>query len=109
VRAGELRERITLQANTPTRDSTGAEVPHWADVATVWAHVVAVSGNESINQTVGVVAVAYQITIRDRDDLDPALRVIYAGQTLEIQAVLTSEETGGRLLLCRQVSREGAA
>ncbi len=105
MRAGELNERITLQQNTPTRDEFGAEIPHWSDVATVWAKVIALSGNEGIALATAVVTVAYQITLRYRDDVSAAMRVLYEGLTLEIQAVLASDETGAILLQCRQVER----
>ena len=105
MRAGELTERITLQQNVPTRDEFGAEVPHWSDVATVWAKVIAMSGNEGIAQAAAVVTVAYQITLRYRGDVTSALRVLYEGLTLEIQAVLSSDQTGAMLLQCRQVER----
>lgn len=105
MRAGELRERITLQRNTPTRDGFGAEVPSWATVATVWAKVVATSGNEQINQSIGVATTVYSITIRARDDVDTNMRILYEGATLEIKAVLDSDETAALLLDCREVTR----
>jgi len=105
VRAGPLRERITLQQNTPTRDGFGAEVEHWADVATVWAKVVATAGNEQISQAAGVATTIYSITIRERDDVDTSLRVLYGDATLQIRAVLSGDETAGMLLDCREVSR----
>lgn len=105
MRAGELRERITIQQKTITRDEFGGEVATWSTLATVWAKVVAMSGSESISQAAGVMTVAYQITLRARDDVDASMRVSYEGLTLEIQAVLDSDETGAMVLNCRQVER----
>jgi SPP1 family predicted phage head-tail adaptor len=81
-------------------------VEHWSDVATVWAKVVATSGNEQINQAIGVATTMYAITIREREDIDTSMRVLYEGATLQIRAVLSSDERGaGTLLDCREVVR----
>lgn len=105
MRAGELRERVELQANTPTRDGFGAEVAHWATMATVWAKVVAESGSEQINQVAGVATTIYTITLRDRDDVDTTMQVLYEGLTLQIRAVLAGDVTGVMRLDCREVKR----
>ena len=106
MRAGELRERITIQQNTLTRDTFGAEVPHWADLATVWAKVVATSGSEQISQAIGVATTIYSITIREREDVDTSMRVLWEGATLEIKAILGSDERGAAMLLdCREIDR----
>jgi SPP1 family predicted phage head-tail adaptor len=105
MRAGELRERITLQSNTSTRDGFGAEVPHWSTVATVWAKVVATSGNEQIATGASVVTTIYTITLRERDDIDQSMRVLYDGLPLDIKAIVGGEDTGEMVLDCRQSSR----
>jgi SPP1 family predicted phage head-tail adaptor len=86
-----------------TRDAFGAEVKSWGTLATVWAKVVAVSGSEQVSRAAGVALTLYEITLRYRDDVDTTLRVLYEGLTLEINAVLTSDDTGAMLLQCQQV------
>ncbi len=39
MRAGELRERVTIQQNTPQRDGFSAAIEHCSTFATLWAKV----------------------------------------------------------------------
>jgi len=39
MKAGALRDRITLQAKSVTRDAFGGEVVSWTTVSTVWAEL----------------------------------------------------------------------
>ena len=48
VRAGILRDRITIQERSNTRNSVGEKIDSWSDVATVWAQVRPVSGRERL-------------------------------------------------------------
>lgn len=108
MRAGELRERIDLQSNTPTRNSFGDEVEQWVTTARVWAKVTATSGNEQINQAAGVVTTVYLITIRARSDVTPGMRVKYGDLAFDIKAVIDGSDAGSMVLDCRLATR-GAA
>lgn len=105
MRAGDLTERITIQQNTPTRNLFGEEVSVWSTLATVWAKVVATSGSEQISAARGLAQTIYTITLRYRDDVDTSMQVLYEGLTLQIRAVLSSDEVGAMVLDCRQVER----
>ena len=45
---GELRTQVTVQNPTVTRNANGAQVPGWADVATVFAKWVNAHGPEVV-------------------------------------------------------------
>lgn len=86
MRAGKLRHRVTIQKNTPTRDTDGAEIDSWSNVATVWGAVEYLSGNERYvdfgaqdSATANV-----RITIRYRASLDPSMRVTWKGTAFDI-------------------------
>lgn len=105
MRAGELRERITIKRKSVTQNALGEEVIAWVDQATVWAKVIAVSGAEAIAQGQATATTMYQITIRARSDLTTTMRVLYAGLTLEILAVLDSTAPIGETRLdCKQIA-----
>ena len=81
---GRLDRRITIQQNTPTRDSVGQSIDSWADLATVWAEVVPVSGSESFQaKQVGAEAVA-KFRIRYRSDVLRKMRVVYDSDNYDI-------------------------
>lgn len=81
IRAGDLRDRITLQR---LDDDTGA-FANFPTATTVWADVQALGDGR------------YRIRIRDRSDLRakadlaPAVRVLYGGQALAVEDVIEVE------------------
>jgi SPP1 family predicted phage head-tail adaptor len=104
MRAGELRSRITIQQKNVTQNSLGEEVITWETLATVWAKVIAMSGAEAMGQGLASATTIYQVTIRGRDDVTSAMRVLYEGLTLEILAVLDSTDPVDQTQLdCKQI------
>lgn len=104
MRAGELRHRVTIQQKSVTRDSYGAEVITWTDVATVWAAVEPLRGREFLEAKQIQSETAYRVRIRHRSDVDTDMRVMWNSRTLEIVAVLDIGGLGRELeLMCREV------
>jgi len=86
IDAGQLRERVTIQRPTQTKNGIGEPVPTWADLATVWAHVKDLSGRE-INAARAVQSEAVKrVTIRWRADLTADMRVLHNGVVMVITA-----------------------
>lgn len=86
LRAGDLDRRILIQRDAGERDSFGQPVEDWQNVATVWARVRWLSGNESFSEG-GEQRVARQMvefTVRWRPGLEPRLRVVWEGRTYDI-------------------------
>ena len=46
MKTGDMRHRITIQANTPTLDPNGGDVDSWATATTVWASVQTLTGRK---------------------------------------------------------------
>lgn len=90
--AGRLRDRVTVQAKSVTRDAYGAEVVTWGTHATLWASVESLSGREYLEQQFGVdqvrAARAVRVVLRYRDDIVPWMRILHGARVLEIQAVI---------------------
>ncbi len=105
MRAGELRQRITIQDRTIARNSFGEEVETWVDLATVWGKVESLSGSEFVATAEAGATVTHQITIRRRGGLLPTMHVLYKDRTFEITAVLEDlAEQQVRLLCFEQIS-----
>ena len=102
--AGKLRRRVTIQEPEVTIGATGGEVTTWADLATVWANIKPLSGQELLaaRQSVATALVSTQIEIRYRSDVNSKMRVAHGSQqTYEIVAVLPDERQTFTKLLCR--------
>ncbi len=106
MRAGELRQRIVIEANTPTRNSVAEEVPHWATFATVWAKVETISGAESIEQQQASASLLHHFTIRNYAGIQPAMRVRWRDRIFDISAVLDDNLNRQMLLVCSEVVDE---
>lgn len=76
---GTLNEQVIIQTATVTRDVNGAEVPTYANAATVWARVESANtGNsEQLVADQTTVFTRYKITIRYRTDITEKTRFGY--------------------------------
>lgn len=104
MKIGKLRQRITIQEYVATRDSFGAEVPAWTDVATVWASVTPVSGKEYFASAQVNAEVTTKITMRYLAGITPKMRVVFEeARTFEVISVLNFEERNIELnLMCKE-------
>jgi SPP1 family predicted phage head-tail adaptor len=107
MQAGKLRHRVTVQQNTPTRDTDGAEIDDWSDVATVWGAVIPLSGREQFissgDQTVALADT--RIEIRYRSGLDVKMRVTWDGHTYNIRQIREIDSRRREIhLYCQEVN-----
>lgn len=105
LRAGQLRTQVTLQSRVSTGDGQGGQSFTWVPVATLWARVVPAQTTGDTPEADQVVSRrAYTVTIRRRDGVTSAMRVVRGSQLLEITAVLASDaEPDATVLECREV------
>ena len=107
MHAGQLRHKISIQANTPTRETDGAEIPAWAEVLAPWAEMRALRGDErfvgAADQTVATLDTRF--TIRYSSQVHSRQRVVYASRTFDIHAVRDPNGRGVMLFLdCQEVN-----
>ena len=86
--AKNLKRRITIQQQVDTVDAIGQPINEWVDVDTVSAHILPLSGIESIKADADVSVSKASIRIRYRQDITPAMRVLYGTTVYQINAVL---------------------
>lgn len=104
MRAGLLRHRVTIKRKSVTRDAYGAEVITWTDVATVWADIRPLSGREYLDSKQTQAEISHRISMRNRTDVSPAMRVIFGSRTFEIEDLTRPFERKIELrLMCREL------
>lgn len=89
-----MTERVTIQQNTTSADTHGAKRSSWSTLATVWAHVRPLSGNELVRAQAVASHMRYLVTAYYRADVTQTMRMLWtptrssssAQRTLEILA-----------------------
>ncbi len=103
--AGAINRRVTIQAVTDTTDAGGGRAQTWAMLATVWARVEPLSGDERARAEQVAADLSHRVTVRYRDDVTPRHRLLYGSRVLKILAVRDADEKHERLeLLCAEVA-----
>ena len=88
IDAGRLRERVTVQQASTTRNSLGESMLAWADWQTVWASVEGVSAREALIAGQQEVNISHRVRIRYLAGLTQQMRFVWRGRTLEIVSLL---------------------
>jgi len=103
MRAGELRQRITLQKPVQTRSSFNELVTSYTDVATVWAAVEWEYGRRYLEASQLNAEVAGIIRIRYRSDIKPEWRLKYGDRYIQILSIANVRERDQELQLnCKE-------
>jgi SPP1 family predicted phage head-tail adaptor len=105
MRAGELRQRIAIQQNTPTRDSTNAEMAHWSTIVTLWARIDTLTGTEEILQQQAAAVRTHKLTIRRYASLTTVMRVVWKNSVFDILTIIDDNTNRQMTLMCREVQR----
>lgn len=81
-----MNDRISIQAQTSTRDAAGQPVKTWAEVASVFAEPRFLSGLETIRAGAEMSVAKVSFRVRARGDVNETMRVIHKGRTYEVKA-----------------------
>ncbi len=101
MQISKLRHRVALQRYVETQDpNTGAIIKGWVDVATFYASVEGVSGREFLSSRSEQAATTWRITIRYRNDIMEADRLLLGNKTFDIQAILPDNKRTRVTLMC---------
>lgn len=90
MKAGPLRQRVTLQSLTETTDSYGQRVQSWNTLGTYYAEVRQLSGREAVNakqvkaDTTHLVRMRYIGTLFATPGILPSMRFLFNGIALNI-------------------------
>lgn len=97
IPAGKMRHRVTIQQRAVTQGIYGEQADTWADVATVWAEVMPLTGKNLLAAQQMAPEVSHRITIRYAVAFaDPQTvakyRVSYSGRLFNIHASYSPSE-----------------
>lgn len=112
--SGRLRHRVRIEAWTLLVDSngeaiqnpaTGEESRRWEEVATVWGAIEPLSAREFIAAQAVQSHIVARITIRYRDGLDAAMRLVHVRTgkpdvIYSIGGVLVDKDSGVEYITC---------
>lgn len=99
MRAGTLRDQVTLEAPAAPSESAWGVTPQHQAVATVWASVVATDADESDGSVATRTLTRYAVRIRYRSDVTSKWRIGYRGRTLDITSVVDPDGRRRELLI----------
>lgn len=101
---GKLRERVTVQQATQTRNSLGEAVMSWADWQTVWASVEGVSAREALEAGQQEVTITHRVRLRYLTGLTQNMRLSWRGRTLNIVNLLEYGNRSEHVAICEEVA-----
>lgn len=104
IGAGDLDQRVTFQTKVRASDGGGGYTETWGSDVTVWAKVAPVSAAEQLRGGALQDTAMYRITIRNRSDIDGAMRVLWNGEALNIRQM--PEPAGGTRAEFREIIAE---
>lgn len=98
---GDLDRRLTIQTMTVSRDAYGAAIESWSTLATVWASLDPLSGNESFASDNILTQSTHLVEMRYRSDVSAEERVVHNNWVYDIRYVAEIGRREGLRLLVR--------
>jgi SPP1 family predicted phage head-tail adaptor len=99
LRAGTLRDRITLMASARTTDARWGTAEGWTEYATAWANVTPTDGTEFFTDKGVQTAVTHLVRMRYRPDVKATDQILYGNLTLDILSVIDPDGRKRELLI----------
>jgi len=94
---GDLKHRVVLQEAILTPDGGGGFTSAWQNIATapeVYAAIVPLSGSEQLKYHQLESIVTHRVTIRHRQDVMPAMRILHGNTAYNIISAIDRGEPG---------------
>lgn len=88
IDAGALNRRVLIQARSQTKDTVGQRDISWNNVARCWARIEQLQGRELETAQAINAEITHRVVIRYRSGITAAMRVVYQGRFLNIEAPL---------------------
>lgn len=98
MRAGSLKDRVSLQQPGEVQDEIGQPIPGWVEVAKLWANIRYLTGSEAIRSGAVASISKVSIQIRKRAGVLPTMRFVGAdGVAFKIEGVLPDMQRRDRI------------
>ena len=101
---GKLRERVTVQQATETRNAIGETVLAWSTYETVWASVEGVSSREALDAGKIDVQISHRVRMRYLSGMTQNMRLSWRNRTLEIVSLLEYGNRSEHVLICQEAA-----
>lgn len=92
VRAGSLRNLVTVQQRNDTQDTAGEMIPNWGTFKTVRCAVIPLQGRELETAQQIMAEVSHRIDARWTAGITPDMRILWNGRYFDIGAVMNVNE-----------------
>ena len=102
--AGKLRERVTVQQASESRNALGETVLSWSTFAERWASVEGVSAREALTLGQNEITITHKVQMRYLSGLTQRMRLQWRGRTLEIVSLLEHDNRSRHELICQEVA-----
>ena len=103
IKAGDLRERVSVMAYRETKNAMGEVVPVYDQTfATVWASVQGVTARELLLAGQQQTEISHRVRLRYLPGLTQQMRLSWRGRTLEIVSILEHENRSIHELICQE-------
>lgn len=99
MKSGELKQRITIQQPTYTKNAIGEKIATWATWATVWAAVEPAVGNQYYAAKQADSQVTGKIRIRYIRGLQPTMRILYGDRVMNIVSIVIPKEAKREIVI----------
>lgn len=104
MRAGLLRQIITIESFTDSRNEYGEQIKSWSTFATIRAQVMPAVGQEVLAARQLMANAAVRIRARYLAGVNTRMRVLHGSTTMEIRSVTNMGSRGREMeLLCEVV------
>lgn len=102
-RAGELRQRVTVEAPSVARNAQGGFSETWATAETRYAKIEPLSGREFFEAQRVDSDVTHMVTMRYFSGLTSSHRITYGSRTFYIESVINTDERDWKTVaMCRE-------
>lgn len=101
---GKLRERVTVQQATESRNAIGETVLAWSTYDTVWASVEGVSSREALDAGKIDIQVSHRVRMRYLSGMTQNMRLSWRDRTLEIVSLLEYGNRSEHVLICQEAA-----
>jgi len=88
VTIGKRIRRVSIEAKSTTKDSSGQAIDGWTVVRETWASIDTLTGGEALRAQAIVSSASAEIEMRYRPGITAAMRVRYGDQVFDIGAVI---------------------
>ncbi len=101
---GKLRERVTVQQATESRNAIGETVLAWSTYDTVWASVEGVSSREALDAGKIDIQISHRVRMRYLSGMTQNMRLSWRDRTLEIVSLLEYGNRSEQVLICQEAA-----